>query len=206
MNKSLLFLFISFSLNAQANLTNAGQVVEASTFNEIISKINNIEKNLPPIGSVIAMPGNCPSDYLLADGASLIKTEYNKLFLIIGTNHGSNDNSSFNLPDYRGFFLRGADNGAGIDPQANNRVAMKSGGVTSGVGSIQLSEIKEHSHSIQRRSNSAASFFDGGDARRAENSAMTTDRPAITTFNINTSGGTESRPKNAYINYCIKYN
>jgi microcystin-dependent protein len=63
-----------------------------------------------PIGSV--MPWTtavAPVGYLLCNGAAVSRTTYSDLFNIIGEDYGVGDGSStFNLPDYRGVFLRGA--------------------------------------------------------------------------------------------------
>jgi microcystin-dependent protein len=55
-----------------------------------------------------------PTGYLEADGSSLDTTTYADLFAVIGYTFGGSG-SSFNLPDLRGQFLRGFDNGKGLD-------------------------------------------------------------------------------------------
>lgn len=63
---------------------------------------------LPP-GSVQAYAGSvAPEDWLICDGRAVSRTTYADLFVALGTTHGQGDNSTtFNLPDYRGQFLRG---------------------------------------------------------------------------------------------------
>ena len=57
-----------------------------------------------------------PVGYLKANGAAVSRTVYATLFAAIGTVHGAGDGSTtFNLPDLRGEFLRGFDDGRGID-------------------------------------------------------------------------------------------
>lgn len=71
-----------------------------------------------PLGSVIAWTANgaIPNGWLLCNGASLARTgTYADLFAAIGTTYGGSG-SNFNLPDYRAMFLRGLDEGRGIDP------------------------------------------------------------------------------------------
>lgn len=48
-----------------------------------------------------------PDGFLWCDGSSLLRASYPKLFSVIGTSFGSKDSLSFNLPDFRGQFLRG---------------------------------------------------------------------------------------------------
>jgi microcystin-dependent protein len=76
--------------------------------------------------------------WLLCQGQKLSITEYPDLFDAIGTSNGGDGNRSFNLPDYRGRFLRGTCNGQGSDPDAADRTAAASGGATGDqVGSVQ---------------------------------------------------------------------
>lgn len=57
-----------------------------------------------------------PDGYLECNGSTVSRTTYAALFAAIGTTWGAGDGSStFRLPPFRGRFLRGFDNGAGID-------------------------------------------------------------------------------------------
>jgi microcystin-dependent protein len=62
--------------------------------------------------------GVVPTGWLECDGSAVSRSApYDKLFAVIGTTYGVGDNTStFNLPDYRGEFLRGWDHGRGVDP------------------------------------------------------------------------------------------
>ena len=63
-----------------------------------------------PIGTVHAFAGTtAPEGWAMCDGSALSRTEYAALFAVIGTIYGAGDGSTFNLPDMRGEFLRGAD-------------------------------------------------------------------------------------------------
>jgi phage-related tail fiber protein len=57
-----------------------------------------------------------PDGWLKANGAAVSRTTYAALFAIIGTTFGSGDGSTtFTLPDLRGIFARGWDDGRGVD-------------------------------------------------------------------------------------------
>jgi len=57
-----------------------------------------------------------PSGWLKANGAAVSRTTYAELFAAIGTTFGAGDGrTTFNLPDLRGEFLRGLDDGRSID-------------------------------------------------------------------------------------------
>lgn len=70
-----------------------------------------------PLGMVVAYAGpTAPSG---CDGSEVSRTTYAALFAAIGTIYGVGDGSTtFNIPDYRGVFLRGVDGGFEMDPDA----------------------------------------------------------------------------------------
>ena len=65
---------------------------------------------ITPVGSLIMGPipeANCPDGYLICNGQDVSRTKYAELFSLLGTNFGVGDGSTtFNIPDYRGCFLR----------------------------------------------------------------------------------------------------
>lgn len=57
-----------------------------------------------------------PAGFLVCDGSAVSRTSYAAAFNAMGTLYGSGDGSTtFNLPDLRGEFIRGADMGRGAD-------------------------------------------------------------------------------------------
>lgn len=77
---------------------------------------------------------SAPSGFLAANGSAVSRLAYSNLFSAIGITYGSGDGSStFNIPDFRGVFLRGWDSGRGIDP---SRV----------FGSLQSQSLASHNH------------------------------------------------------------
>lgn len=57
-----------------------------------------------------------PAGWLKANGAAVSRSTYAALFAAIGTTFGAGDGSTtFNLPDLRGEFVRGWDDGRGLD-------------------------------------------------------------------------------------------
>lgn len=65
-----------------------------------------------PLGVINPFGGaNAPEGWLLCDGQAISRADYADLFAVIGTAFGSGDGSTtFNIPDFRGEFLRGAGN------------------------------------------------------------------------------------------------
>lgn len=78
-------------------------------------QINNL--NIVPASTVLPFATtNIPDGFLECNGAAISRTAYSKLFAAIGTTFGVGDGSTtFNIPDLRGEFIRGWDNGRGVD-------------------------------------------------------------------------------------------
>jgi len=138
-----------------------------------------------------------PAGWLECDGSAISRTSYAALFTAIGTVHGVGDGSTtFNLPDYRGQFLRGWDNGAGTDPDAASRTDAGDGSTTGdNVGTKQADELESHSHTLNKYKNATAA---------ADRNTCDSGGAAAGTATTNTTGGNETRPTNVNVMYCIK--
>jgi len=124
-------------------LTNSGYFVTLPEETDPVYTANMAAGNsfLPP-GMIVPYGGvssNVPVGWLFCDGSAVNRAQYANLFAVLGTSYGEGDGSStFNLPDMRGMFMRGVDNGSGNDPEAGSRIASNNGGNTGdNVGSLQ---------------------------------------------------------------------
>ncbi|MBL8912696.1 MAG: tail fiber protein [Archangium sp.] len=152
-----------------------------------------------PPGTVTAFAGTtAPTGWLKCDGLAVSKTQYPDLYAAIGDAHGTPDPQSFNLPDYRGRFLRGTDDGANRDPDRTTRTSSNPGGNSGdALGSIQGDMFASHQHR-NAAANSTSPAFNGnpyGAMDYAPNSAWFTGA----------TGGAETRPVNVTVNWIIKY-
>lgn len=156
-----------------------------------------------PSGVIMAFGGaTAPPGWLLCIGTSLNRTDYPQLFNAIGTAFGTASGTTFNIPDFRGRFLRGTDSGAGRDPNAGTRTAMATGGnAADNVGSVQGDSYLSHYHNTTL--NIGGNLTNGNIGSRfstgvsfGQNSTQGTDSSS--------SGGNETRPINANVNYIIK--
>lgn len=70
-----------------------------------------------PAGTIISSASKTiPTGYLYCNGQAVSRTTYANLYKAIGTSFGAgNGSTTFNVPDLRGMFLRGWDNGRGVD-------------------------------------------------------------------------------------------
>lgn len=149
-----------------------------------------------PVGSVIYLgTATVPQGYLAAHGTAVSRTQYNKLFAVIGTTFGVGDGSTtFNLPDLRGIFVRGAGtHGSTI------------GGITySGtLATKQADQMQGHFHQIIGETTDGGSGggiprFGGGTARDVGVGGPRTDGT-----NGTPRTGTETRPANIGLNAYI---
>jgi len=75
------------------------------------------QSNSIPVGAIVTMAApSIPAGFLECNGATVKRADYPALFSLIGTTYGAGDSSTtFTLPDLRGEFIRGFDNGRGID-------------------------------------------------------------------------------------------
>jgi len=138
--------------------------------------------------------------WLLCDGSLVDKTDkYKALYEAIGDDWGPGDASEFRLPDLQGMFLRGVDERGKNDPDYANRVDGR--GIRGpNVGSVQQDALQEHthmlSHVLQNVQGSVNMHGDGG------GQALETG-PVFKNEIVHVSS--ETRPKNAYVYYIIKY-
>lgn len=110
------------------------------------------------IGEVKIWPaGTVPTGYLECNGAAVSRATYSELFAVIGTMYGAGDGTTtFNLPDYRGEFLRGFANGSTNDPDAASRTNRGDGTIGDNVGTKQTAQYASHTHSVDPPSTASA--------------------------------------------------
>ncbi|AMW34271.1 phage tail protein [Haematospirillum jordaniae] len=143
-----------------------------------------------PVGSVIMHAGQEPPPlYLKCNGALLSRAAYHELFTVIGTTFGSGDGSTtFAVPDLRGEFLRGWDDGRGVD---SGRA----------FGSAQSDDFESHSHvSIGRSFNQGAFFATTGGYGIWPNGNVDPNH-----HRTSSEGGGETRPRNIALLPCIRF-
>ena len=157
------------------------------------SSLSFAPANAVPIGAVNTFAMNsAPSGWLSCDGSAVSRTTYSGLFSAVGTTYGTGDGSTtFTLPDLRGEFVRGLDNGRGVD---SGRA----------LGSAQADEFKEHSHDAYAQTDGSTSF-DIPVLYPSAGMAGTKNNSAWKSNVIQDTGGTETRPRNIALLYCIKY-
>ena len=112
----------------------------------LITAIQDAARLYTPPGIVLPYAGlTAPSGFLMCVGNAVSRETYSDLFAVIGTRYGYGDQlSTFNIPDYRGVFLRGQVHaGTGIytqlvigggDPSLTNSIRFTVSGLSSRAG------------------------------------------------------------------------
>jgi phage-related tail fiber protein len=147
---------------------------------------------------------NPPEGFLVCDGSAISRSTYNTLFNVINNLYGNGDgNTTFNLPDLRGQFIRGFDSSGSVDRDRNK----------AGFGTKQEDALIEFSYSA---SVEGGSINVGGSSASGitQNGGPSWGggRFSFDSRNFNPPGSgdriktsTETRPKNISLLPCIKY-
>ena len=177
--------------------------------------IDDLNYYTPPSGLIEMYAGpttSVPDGWLWCNGDAISRTTYANLYLILGTTYGSGDGSlTFNLPDFRGVFPKGAGattRAAGVD--AN-------GSFYSGaLGTYSQDKAQGHYHNISRKDNSnlcpgdTANQSSGGSFGTTSDTDGGTYRYRSEAMVSNGSNGTPrigttTEPQSLGINFIIKY-
>lgn len=138
-----------------------------------------------------------PSGWLRANGANVSRSAYASLFSAIGTRHGAGDGvTTFGLPDMRGEFPRGLDDGRQVDPGR-------------GLGTWQADAFQGHWHQmyINALEYGTSNHYGSGDAASwaASSPIAGRIREAISDgVNGVPRTANETRPRNIALLACIK--
>jgi len=215
---------INTSLSVLQNISFLGTLnnISTTTFSylngltsNIQNQINNIS-NSNPIGSVISYAGSTSTlnGYLLCDGTQYPISSYVALFNVIQYTYGGNQATGFfNVPNYKGIFLRGA----GTQSVNLNVIAGSGGAVqktynSPSLGTIYTDETIESTTSnyVNGINQEVKSFITSANAFGPPNYNFNYSN-AVASLNYTTGndrlniGHTETFPVHTSINYFIKY-
>jgi len=162
------------------------------------TNINYADNSLTPAGTVISHAGStAPTGYISCDGSAIARSTYSTLFAAIGTTWGSgNGTTTFNIPDLRGYFLRGSGTSS-RDPDSPRAV-----------GSAQAEAFLSHTHTDSGHTHGYSAYdsvrnADGSGSPFRNNAVSATT--SIGYANLQATGGAETRPDNVAVLYCIKF-
>ncbi|MDP9709848.1 UNVERIFIED_ORG: microcystin-dependent protein [Pseudomonas fluorescens] len=195
-----------------------------------------------------------PEGWLRCNGAAVSRTTYARLFAMLGAHYGAGDGlTTFNLPDMRGLFPRGWDDGRGVDPsrafgtfqdmmihshahtasaaavgdhlhaawtdaqgnhvhrtwtdaQGNHSHSAPSApGVGQGAGGPNTIQMSGGAHETSWAGNHAHNVAMDAAGHHAHNVGVGGGGAHTHGVTVAAAGGTETRPKNLALLFCIKY-
>lgn len=173
------------------------------------------------VGTIFIWPSNdVPKDCLICDGSELDIHSYPDLFNRIGWNYGrtrlgagdtETDFDLFRIPDLRGLFLRGKQYTSNRDQ--DDRSQFNNGATDKELGTRQADALQNHVHGYNQatwnvRNTSETTGSSAGFNANSENEGS--DRITMGAIEDNPdfpsrSSANETRPKNIYVNFIIKY-
>lgn len=174
------------------------EVVSLEQLGDRVGEVTHFAMSTPPAG------------FLKRNGAAVSRTTYAALFAKIGTTFGAGDGSTtFNLPDSRGSFDRGWDDGRGLDTNRafGSTQDWLNGSHTHGAST---NSAGAHSHSVSVNLDRApagdGNAVFGDEAYYGVGGLGTNTAGAHShTVTVSASGGSESRPHNVAFLPCIKF-
>lgn len=163
--------------------------------------LNPIEPAVSPGTGAPYFGGTVPNGWLLCDGTAVSRTTYSALFAAIGTTWGAgNGSTTFNLPDARNDFLRGASGTVPLGTRQSDEIKSHSHSAT-------IDPAGSHQHSVTGSGgNSTGSGYAGEIGSTVDGSSFVTNVAGshTHTLTITATGGAETRPRNIAINWIIK--
>lgn len=185
-----------------ANEIRAGKIYEFAyngTEFQLVSPIipfDTASSAVVPVGSTIVWhTATPPTNFLECDGASLATATYPALFAVLGYTYGGSG-ATFNLPDFRGEFLRGWSHASGNDPDAATRTDRGDGTTADNVGTKQDDQLESHTHSLLN-----AGGLGNLDVSAPDTQGFGSGNPAGST---EPTGGNETRGRNVNVMWCIR--
>jgi len=160
-----------------------------------VAGLVNTEGDIFMAGEVCHYAGaSVPVGWLKANGAAVSRSTYAALYAAIGTLYGAGDGvNTFNLPDLRGEFLRGLDDGRSVD--TGRTLGSGQGSQTAAIQMAAGGEVTGNVAYMATAQGPLGSrgFPIGRDVRGGETS---------TAYG---TAGTETRPRNIALLALIKY-
>jgi len=148
---------------------------------------------------------SAPTGWLLCDGASIARVgDYAALYAIIGTNFGTVDGDTFNVPDMKGRMPVGVGTGAGggaeaatggTVPVGGSDLTARSLGEWTGAEVLSTAQMAAHTHTLTSGAPSDNTSDGTAPSTNSQSGGTTTNAPNVT----NTLGQSASHQHTAYV-------
>ncbi len=177
---------------AQTDLTSVGRdIIGKNTIADILTYLGLGEGSALPVGVPVPWPSATPpTGWLKCNGAPFSAAQHPELAKVY---------PALKLPDLRGEFIRGWDDGRGVD---SGRVVLTG----------QSQSVQQHTHDLAMAYSSESGYKDKLGAGPNSDMIPIKDMIKVTTFNgsggfylkANDSTGAETRPRNLAFNYIVR--
>jgi hypothetical protein len=151
-----------------------------------------------------------PDGWIECDGRSLTIANHQSLLSVIGTRFGVQNAGMFNLPDLRGAFVRGWNHGkigdgGPYDPDAPTGRTIPPGGPAYGdgtdhIGTYELDQVRSHNHPLSQELGRIESW----NAAYGPGPRKAVGGPGESNLYDGNYGGSETRPSNVALVFCIR--
>jgi microcystin-dependent protein len=156
------------------------------------------------VGQVVYFARNtAPEGWLKCNGATISRTTYAELFNAIGTTFGAGDGSTFGLPDLRGEFIRGWDDGRGVD--SGRAFGVSQGDSTKRPNTSFTTDNQGNHRHTYSAANGKAPQSGSNTGCYVNKANFNTNYAGDHIHTITGGGDAETRPKNVALLACIKY-
>lgn len=180
--------FVSSATNTLQNTLNSA----VAALNDLINSTRPV-----PVASVFYIAtSTVPYGYFEANGQTVSRTTYAALWQTLGSPNTGNGSTTFNIPDYRGEFIRGWDHGRGVDTNRD-------------LFTTQYSQNLQHNHGMagddQLGFAAGVAGWEGSSRGTFPYDARSVYGSGGQIWNTTTDGGNESRPRNVALMPIIKW-
>jgi microcystin-dependent protein len=211
-NTNFLFTQATETIAGIAEIATQSEVTAGTSDSLIVSPLKLKQFQFIPSGAVLPFAmSSVPAGWLKCNGQVVSRTTYASLYSAIGTTYGSGDGSTtFTLPDLRGEFIRGFDDGKGTDAGRT-------------IGSSQTDLLKKHKHVSSNNNCTDYTNFNGTAVGKFVGHCDDGNRNPVDIGGASLTGdgnhgtqtgdgggtsvgtvGNETRPRNIALLYCIK--
>lgn len=182
--------------------TSANGTFFDTEFNQLYANDTYLLPKTCPSGMIAPFGGvAAPTGWLECDGSAVSRSTYAELFAYVGTTFGvGNGSTTFNVPDMRGLFVRGAG--------SHGTMTKAAGGAFAGgsVGATDNDKLQGHRHGIVINGGGALDYYAQTGAAGNDNGAPydIIRSPVSDGTNGTPRTGNETKPASIALLYCIK--